>query len=227
MLASLSGILLGALLGLRHAFEPDHLTAVSTLVVEARDARRGVLLGAIWGIGHTISLAIVGTLLLVTGSALPARAAAGFELAVAGMLVFLGVRSVVRAARDGERGLAHHHRHGEDEHVHPAPTAHVHVGGRALALRPLIVGLIHGLAGSGAITALVFAELPTLATRVVYIVLFGLGSVAGMAIASGAAGASLHRIAGSATRRRRFTIAIGLLSIGVGVAWAVPEISAL
>ncbi|HEX3758247.1 MAG TPA: hypothetical protein VHW23_06055 [Kofleriaceae bacterium] len=227
MPGSLGGLLLGLLLGLRHAFEPDHLTAVSTLVVGTRDTWRGMVLGAIWGLGHTVSLAVVGTLLLATGSVLPASAASAFELAVAAMLVLLGVRAVARAIRDGDRGPLHHHSHGDGEHVHAGPASHIHMAGASVALRPLIVGLVHGLAGSGAITALVFAELPTMTTRVVYLVLFGLGSTAGMAIASGVAGASLDRLAASASRRRTLTLATGVLSIGLGVAWAIPEIAAL
>jgi high-affinity nickel-transport protein len=210
MFASFGAIALGLLLGLRHAFEPDHLTAVSTLVIETKDARRGALLGAIWGIGHTISLALVGSILLVTGLVLPVRVAAGFELAVAAMLIVLGV-------------LALRHTHDHEPHTH----AHVHVGRKTLAWRPLAIGLVHGLAGSGALTALVFSQLPTLATRIVYITLFGVGSIAGMAIASGVAGASLHRAANSPSRRRTLAIVTGALSIGLGIAWAIPELALL
>jgi len=218
---------LGVLLGLRHAFEPDHLTAVSTLVVEVRDARRGMLLGAVWGLGHTISLVVVGTMLLVTGAVLPARAAALFELIVAAMLVVLGMRSLVVTLRDRERDPAHHHEHERGAHVHAGPDAHVHVAGRTLAWRPLLVGLVHGLAGSGALTALAFAAIPTFAARVAYIVLFGLGSVAGMSIASGLAGASLQRAATSRARRRVIAVASGLVSIALGIVWAIPELAVL
>lgn len=214
MTASLGGVLLGLLLGLRHAFEPDHLTAVSTLVVESRDPWRGVRLGAVWGLGHTLSLAIVGSLLLATGRVLPDRAAAGFELVVAAMLVVLGVRALARAVRGAG-----------EVHRHPDGTVHSH--GHRFSGRPLIVGLIHGLAGSGAITALVFAELPTMASRIGYIVLFGLGSSAGMAIASGLAGASLHRLAARPGRRRALAVAAGLISIALGIAWAMPELAIL
>jgi high-affinity nickel-transport protein len=227
MLASIGGILLGLLVGLRHAFEPDHLTAVSTLVVEARDARRGTLLGMIWGVGHTAALVLVGTLLLATGAALPARTEAVFELGVALMLVVLGVRALWLGARDGKLGGVHHHRHGGGEHIHAGPDAHLHISGRTFALRPLIVGLVHGLAGSGAMTALVFAELPDLASRVVYIVLFGLGSIFGMAVASGAVGASLQRVALTRQRQRAFAIASGVLSIVLGIVWGIPEMRAI
>jgi high-affinity nickel-transport protein len=189
------------------------------MVTETSGARRGALLGAIWGVGHTASLIVVGAILLLAGEALPARVAAAFELAVAVMLIGLGVRALVRAARDGAAGPSHHHRHGGAAHVHAGALAHVHVGHATLAWRPLVVGLIHGLAGSGALTALVFAELPGTTARLVYITLFGAGSIAGMAIASGIAGASLGRIG---RVRHQLAYAAGALSIVVGIAWGIP-----
>jgi ABC-type nickel/cobalt efflux system permease component RcnA len=226
MLASLGAAALGLVVGLRHALEPDHVTAVSTLVTEARDARRGMLLGALWGVGHTAALVLVGTLLLATGAALPARTEAAFELAVALMLIVLGARSLYLGAHDGALGAVHRHHHGGGEHAHAGPDEHLHLAGRTFALRPLIVGLVHGLAGSGALTALAFAELPDLPSRLAYIVLFGLGSIAGMAIASGIVGASLQRAARTSRQRRAFAIATGMLSIAVGIAWALPELRA-
>ena len=219
MLASLTGMLLGIVLGMRHALEPDHLTAVGTLVTEARGARRGALLGMMWGLGHTASLVLVGGVLVATGAALPARAAASFELLVAIMLVVLGARALWRAAARPA-----------PSHVHPHPhphgrVDHVHAFGRAIALRPLAVGLVHGLAGTGAITALVFAEMPTMGARLAYIAMFGAGSVAGMAIMSGLAGASLTRVAGGGARW--LTVAAGVLSIVVGIVWSFGPIAAL
>lgn len=222
--ASLGGILLGLLVGLRHAFEPDHLTAVSTLVGEARDARRGALLGAIWGLGHTASLLIVGVVLLAIDAELPARVAAGFELAVSAMLLVLGARAIVRAVRS-PAGPRRAHRHGGVEHAHADGPPHIHIAGRPIAWRPLVVGLVHGLAGSGALTALVFAQLPGTTLRLVYITLFGIGSVAGMAIASGVAGLSLH--AASARAGRTLGVVTGALSIAVGIAWSVPMLGLL
>jgi hypothetical protein len=227
VLASLTAILLGTVLGIRHAFEPDHLTAVSTLVLETRSPARGAVLGAIWGLGHSLSLVVLGSVLVVSGSMLSPAAMAAFELGVAGMLVVLGVRSLVRAGREGTGGAVRSHRHRGCEHVHRGPQAHLHVGRRAFAVRPFVVGLVHGLAGTGAITAIVFAELPTLGMRVTYMALFGLGSVAGMAAATGAAGASLHRFAATPGRRRMVTVASGVGSIVLGIAWAIPELAAL
>lgn len=212
MNASFAGIVLGVLVGLRHAFEPDHLTAVSTLVTEASSARRGAALGALWGLGHTVSLVVVGLILLVAGASLPERVAAGFELCVSAMLIVLGARSIVRSWMAPQ---AHAHAHAD--HV-----PHLHVAGRVVAWRPLVVGLVHGLAGSGALTALVFAELPTTGLRLLYISLFGAGSVAGMALASGLAGASLRAAVRRRPVARSLSLATGALSIVVGCLWAVP-----
>jgi hypothetical protein len=226
--ASLLGILLGLVAGVRHAFEPDHLTAVSTLVSDAHNGRSGALLGAIWGLGHTVSLAVVGIILLVVGASVPENLAAVFEGGVSVMLIVLGVRAIARAVQGGGAGPITPHRHGPLEHAHSqghVPQGHLHIAGRAIAWRPLIVGLIHGLAGSGALTALVFAELPTPGLRMAYITLFGLGSVAGMAIASGIAGASLHAVAHRASTRRSLSMVTGGVSILVGLLWAIPMVA--
>lgn len=225
MLASLSGMALGFLLGLRHAFEPDHLSAVTTLALESRRNRSCMWLGAIWGVGHALSVVALGTVLLVSGAALPARATAGFELSVALMLVILGGRLLYIAMREGERGPVHHHCHGSNGHSHGGPPVHVHVAGRTLAWRPLLVGLLHGLAGSGAVTALVVARLPTFELRLLYMFVFCTGSIAGMALASGIVGASLERAAGTPTRRRGLALVGGVISLGLGIAWALPQLS--
>lgn len=219
-MSSLAGVLLGLLVGLRHAFEPDHLTAMATLAAEARGPRRGAVLGAIWGVGHTLALVAVGAVLLVAGEALPARLAAAFELAVAGVLVALGIRAIAIARREGRLGPPHHHRHRGIAHDHGGPAAHVHLGRHTLAWRPLAVGLLHGLAGSGALTALAFAQLASTASRLSYLGLFGLGSIAGMAIASAIAGASFERMNGRSYRA--LVLAAGLSSIVLGVAWSLP-----
>jgi cytochrome c biogenesis protein CcdA len=218
-MTSLAGLFLGLAVGLRHAFEPDHLTAVATLATETRDPKRGAALGALWGLGHTLSLVIVGVVLIALGEALPVRLAAWFELAVSGVLIALGIRAIARAWRQGQAGPVHAHAHGGHAHVHAGPDAHVHVGQWTLAWRPLAVGIVHGLAGSGALTALVFARLPTTAGRIAYIAVFGAGSVAGMAVASALVGASLRSLA---RWQRTLTLAAGALSIGLGVAWSLP-----
>lgn len=210
MASTAIAILLGLLVGLRHSFEPDHLTAVSTLVGETRDLRGGAMLGALWGIGHTLALVMVGAILMVVGASLPERAAVLFELCVAGMLLVLGARAIVVALA----ATGHTHRHRAHAPTHPDL--------RALAWRPLAVGGVHGLAGSGALTAIAFAELPGAGARLTYMALFGVGSIAGMALASGAAGVTLRVIARSGGARRGLGLVTGALSIAVGVLWAIP-----
>jgi len=200
--SSALGIVLGMAIGLRHAFEPDHLSAVSILVSETRRPFHGALLGAWWGVGHTISLVVVGVILTLIGATLPESANVGFELAVAAMLLLLGARAIVKGIR-GER------------------ADHPHVGDRHQGVRPLAIGLVHGLAGSGALTALVFAELQGTGPRILYMVLFGVGSILGMAIASGVAGASLQLVR-SHQSRRAIGLMSGVLSVGVGLFWAIP-----
>ncbi|MGE0399979.1 MAG: hypothetical protein AB7T06_24905 [Kofleriaceae bacterium] len=219
MSSSLAGVLLGLAVGLRHAFEPDHLTAVATLATETRDARRGALLGALWGLGHTVSLVIVGIVLIAIGAALPVRLGAWFELGVCAMLVLLGVRAILRSRELGPVGLVHAHAHGDRMHVHAGADPHLHVAGGVFALRPLAVGLVHGLAGSGALTALVFAELPSTSARIAYIALFGIGSIVGMAAASAVVGVSLRTIERG---RRAITLIAGVTSISLGVIWSLP-----
>jgi len=235
MPSSALGIVLGILVGLRHAFEPDHLTAVSTLVTETHGPRTGALLGVMWGIGHTLALVAVGVILMAVGQTLPPRAAVVFELGVAAMLVVLGVRAIAIAIHTNAASHAHAHPEAEPRthihahaHAHPDRGSHVHTHVHVHAhvpaggWRAIVVGLVHGLAGSGALTALVFARLPSTDARILYMVLFGLGSVAGMAIASGVAGAALKYLVHSATMRRRIAITTGSLSIVVGILWSIP-----
>ncbi|HEU4610681.1 MAG TPA: hypothetical protein VFS15_01335 [Kofleriaceae bacterium] len=220
MIATTAAVSLGLLVGARHAFEPDHLAAVSTLVTTSKNARAAALLGLLWGLGHTLALLAVGIALVMLDAALPARVGAAFELAVAAMLVVLGARAVYRGVTN-RGGHAARHRHGTIVHAHGGAGAHVHVGARAVAWRPLTVGIVHGLAGSGALTALAFAELPTSTARVIYMVVFGAGSVAGMALATGLAGVALQHVARGARTQRWLAVGTGLVSCGVGICWAL------
>src|SRR3954451_23136037 len=159
---------LGSLLGMRHALEPDHLAAVSTLVTGERNSVKAALLGACWGLGHTFSLIVVGTILVILRIEMPARVAEIFESGVALMLIGLGLRAIYLAVRQGPAGPVHVHHHGATVHEHHGAPAHIHIGTWTLARRPLIVGAVHGLAGSGAVTALVVATLPSAAARITY-----------------------------------------------------------
>ena len=213
---------LGSLLGMRHALEPDHLVAVSSLVSRERSPVRAMLLGACWGLGHTLTLVIVGAALIVLRLELPASVADLFEFAVAVMLVALGLRAIVQAARQGSLGPALPHRHGRIVHVHAGVPAHLHVGAWTLARRPLIVGAVHGLAGSGALTALVLTTLPSTAARLTYMALFGLGSTIGMATLSGFLGWPLARLGSHHAVMRSVSMIVGCVCTALGVLWGYP-----
>jgi hypothetical protein len=210
---------LGSLLGMRHALEPDHLAAVTTLVIRERSGYKAAFLGACWGLGHTLALVIVGAALVLLRAEMPPAAVELFELLVALMLIALGVRAIVVAAGRGTDGPAHQHRHGFVVHSHAGVPPHVHIGAWTLARRPLLVGAVHGLAGSGAVTALVLATLPTPAARLTYMALFGLGSTLGMAALSGLLGWPLARIGAHQNVGRAVSLVVGCVSTMLGVWW--------
>jgi hypothetical protein len=210
----------GSLLGMRHALEPDHLAAVSTLVSRERNSVKAALLGMCWGLGHTAGLVAVGAVLVFLRAELPARIADLFELLVAIMLIVLGTRAVLQAARQGRP--AHQHHHAFAVHEHSGLPAHVHIGTWTLARRPLIVGAIHGLAGSGALTALVLTTLPSTSARLSYMALFGLGSTVSMAALSGLLGWPLARLGSHHAVTRGISFAVGCMSVALGLFWGYP-----
>jgi hypothetical protein len=219
MTTTIAGCLLGVVLGMRHAVEPDHLTAVATLSLHSRSPWRSALLGAAWGLGHTLALfGLGGALLLMQRQLRPAQAAL-LEGLVGLMLVALGVLALRRSLREGQTGPLLRHVHGPATHTHPTGGAHLHVGRWTLSRRPLLVGFAHGLAGSGALTAMALAAMPTLFGRLLYIVMFGVGSALGMAILSGALGIPLARSAARPHLHRVVSLCAGVFSIGFGLYW--------
>jgi len=180
---SLPGVLfVGFLLGLRHAFEPDHLAAVSTLATRQGRVWGSARLGIVWGLGHTLSIALVAIAVVLLGVHLPERFARIGDSVVAGLLVVLGTTVLARYARgrwhmhghshDGSPHLhLHSHAHGQT-HEHRHPTWDVR--------RALGFGIAHGMAGSAAVLVLVVASASTPATQAAYILAFGLGTIGGM-----------------------------------------------
>ena len=213
---------LGSLLGMRHALEPDHVAAVSTLVTEARGRARAAWLGVCWGIGHTMTLLVAGATLVWLRVEMPAALSNLFECGVALMLVGLGARAVYIASRQGPAGPVRRHQHGRVTHAHAGAARHVHIGRWTLARRPLLVGAVHGFAGSGALTALVAAALPSTAARLTYMALFGLGSTVGMAALSGVLGWPFGRLASHRGVARAVSLSVGCFSIALGLYWGYP-----
>ena len=177
----------GGLLGLRHAFEPDHLAAVSTLATRPGGKRlwSAARLGLVWGIGHTVTVGAVALLVIALGVRLPAALWPAAELVVAGLLVLLGSVVVWRYAR----GRWHMHLHRHDPapatphlhlHSHADDPGHAHGHATVDARRSLGFGVAHGIAGSGAIAALLVAAAPDATARLVYFLAFGAGTMIGM-----------------------------------------------
>ncbi len=223
MVSSSLAVLVGVAQGARHAFEPDHLAAVTALTTGERSSRRALWLGASWGLGHATSILVVGGALTLAGARMPAGLATAFELAVAAVLMGLGARGVYRAVQDERGGLPAAHAHGPDTHTHSTAGEHVHLRGVPLAARPLGIGLLHGLAGTGALTAALVVDLPTVADRLLYLAVFGLGSVFGMGALTLVAAPLLERL--STRNAHRLSGLAGLGSLGVGVAWAVAALA--
>lgn len=186
----MSVLTFGFLLGLRHAVEADHLAAVSAIVSERKSILSSSLVGGLWGIGHTISLFVAGVTVILLGVRVGERTALALEFCVGLMLIALGANALRKLARGGRVHL-HVHRHGAREHVHPhihaaAPSEaapHTHHGLR-LDARSLFVGMVHGFAGSAALMLLVLSTVKSAPLGLLYIVVFGVGSIGGMMLMS-------------------------------------------
>jgi MFS family permease len=213
----------GFVLGLKHAVEADHLAAVSTIVSERRSLWSSSLVGGLWGVGHTISLLFAGILVILFHFEIGERAALALEFGVGLMLVALGANALRKLARGGRVHL-HVHRHGGRAHIHPhmhdgSPEVdpHTHHGLR-LGVRPLLVGMIHGLAGSAALMLLVLSTINAPLVGVVYIVVFGVGSIGGMILMSALVGLPVYL---TAARFNRANLTVrglaGLFSLSFGL----------
>ena len=195
---------LGLVFGLKHATEVDHVVAVSTIVSEHRNVLRSALVGALWGAGHTASLVIVGVIVLVFRVAIPLAVANWLEFGVALMIIGLGVLTITRVLRRRADVHVHRHSHGGQSHVHihfhepgtdhasaaashSSPAIHSHAISQ-IGLKPLLVGAMHGLAGSAALTLLVLTQVPSVSLGLFYLGVFGLGSTVGMVLMSGLIG---------------------------------------
>jgi ABC-type nickel/cobalt efflux system permease component RcnA len=203
---------LGLVFGLKHAMEVDHVVAVSAIVSEHRNVWRSALVGGLWGVGHTVSLFIVGMLVLIFRVAIPLPVANWLELAVALMIIALGVLALARVLRNRSDAHLHLHLH---RHVHDGqshahlhfhepetqhagehasapradslPSSHSHAIAR-IGFKPLLVGAMHGLAGSAALTLLLLTQVKSIFFGLLYLAIFGIGSTLGMLLMSGLIG---------------------------------------
>lgn len=189
-------LILGFILGIKHAFEPDHVIAISTIVTDQKNPLKAALVGTFWGLGHTTTLFITGVLVLLLKLSIPEKVSLTFEFFVGVMLIILGARAIQRG-----KVILHTHKH-EKHHT------------------SFLIGTVHGLAGSGALMLLVLTTIPSLSQGLYYILLFGLGSVVGMSAMSFLLGLPfLFSTAKFPQIEKYLRLVAGTLSIFFGLFW--------
>lgn len=246
MVSFLTVIGFGFLLGIRHATDPDHVIAVTTIVSRQQSIKHAGLIGILWGFGHTITILIVGSAIILFNVVIPTRIGLVMELSVGLMLIVLGVLNMTGVMRwiterftpDPSRGEiihSHVHEHGGHRHAHlhaHHPEVHIHMEqpprsriarvmqrlGFYQLLRPMMVGIVHGLAGSAAVALLVLTTIRNTHWAIAYLLVFGIGTIAGMMLITMAIGAPF------AYSSKRFAsvnhwlgVASGVVSLGFGL----------
>lgn len=225
-------LLLGLFIGMRHALEADHVAAVASLVTRSRTKGDAMRMGLAWGMGHTVSLCAVGVIILSLDTVLPARFALVLEFAVGFMLVWLGADVLRRLIRERIHfhqhrhadGTAHFHAHshaGEGDH---RASTHEHKHIRHIQTRSFAVGLMHGMAGSAALILVAVDRLDSLWTGLMYMALFGIGSMAGMAALTLVIVVPLRKAADrAATAYRALNAMVGIGTLGFG-GWVIYHV---
>ncbi len=214
---------LGLVVGFKHALDVDHVAAVSTIVSERKSVLGSSLVGALWGVGHTVALLVAGVAVILLHIEIGEETALALEFGVALMLIGLGANALRKLACGGRVHL-HAHQHGGHVHIHPhthgaapEPSPQSHHGLR-LGVRPLIVGMVHGLAGSGALMLLVLSTISSPLLGFAYIAVCGVGSIGGMAFMSALVGLPVRF---TAARFTRANVAVrtlaGVFSLGFGL----------
>jgi hypothetical protein len=206
MTGLLAILALGFLLGMRHATDPDHVIAVTTIVARHRRAAGAAVIGAVWGLGHSLTILLVGGGIILFRWVIPGRVGLSMELAVGLMLIVLGIANLTGIFQLFNRNHSHSHAHGHGDYVHTHPHSHdpdVHphrpeqtpLGwldrqfgaiGLYQLIRPLVVGIVHGLAGSAAVALLVLTTIGNAKWSLLYLLIFGVGTIVGMMLITAA-----------------------------------------
>lgn len=223
----LTALLLGLLLGIKHALDVDHVVAVTTIVSRSKSIRRSSMVGVAWGVGHSLTLFAVGFVVLVFKLAVPDRLALSMEFAVGVMLVVLGGPLLWRWIKS--RPHVHVHEHEAQRHLH----VHSHEGSfshnHAHLRRSLLVGMVHGMAGSAALTVLALETMSSVIEGLAFLVIFGAGSIAGMLVFSGIIGMPFRFTRSSWSAGQMVQGAAGFLSVifGILVMWQTAFVNGL
>ncbi len=243
MVSFLSIIAVGFFLGMRHATDPDHVIAVTTIVTRQRSLTRAAWTGAFWGLGHTLTIFVVGAAIILFDVVIPARLGLSMELTVGFMLIVLGVMNVAGFLRSVPSTPSHTHEdagsahaHGDFVHTHThgdsqEPHSHRHsrtplvlldrfFGKAALyrPIRPFVIGTVHGLAGSAAVALLVLTTIRDPRWALAYLLVFGVGTIAGMMlITMSIASAFVFAGKGRQNFSRRLGLVSGLISLAFGI----------
>jgi ABC-type nickel/cobalt efflux system permease component RcnA len=230
-------LVVAVLLGLRHATDPDHLTAISTLILDRgrRGARRVGAVGLVWGVGHGIALLAFGLPILFVGAYLPEAVHRAAEAAVGALIVLLAVRLLLRWRRGAfhlhphsHGGMRHAHPHAH-EWAHPEGTEHPHhhphaeVGGRSLPAA-FAIGSVHGMAGSAGVTVLLIASIPDHVQATIALASFAAATALSMGVLSAAFGHALTRD-GIARRLPKLIPVIGAASLLFGLWYGLAAMS--
>ena len=225
---------LGFILGLKHALDADHIVAVSTIVSEHKSISKSSLIGTFWGLGHTASLLLVGLVVILLRLTIPAKLALLMEFGVAVMLVLLGA-NIIWKFFNGTKVHIHTHEHHGVTHSH----LHVHEGRNeehkhnhliSFGRKPFLVGLVHGVAGSAALMLLVLATVPTPLAGLMYILVFGIGSIGGMLIMSSLIGLPFVLTASRLVPlNERIKAVAGVMSVAFGIflGWEIGIVEGL
>jgi len=247
MVGFLSILAVGFFLGMRHATDPDHVIAVTTIVSNQRNSLRSALIGAFWGVGHTLTIFVVGAGIILFNLVIPVRLGLSMELSVAVMLIILGLMNIGGFLRstpggeiqnDHEEKVIHAHPHSHGDFVHHHAHIHQHEGHSHAAdnapvawmdhlfkrnslyqyLRPFVVGVVHGLAGSAAVALLVLTTIRNVHWAIAYLLVFGVGTIAGMMLITMSIASAFNMVGkGRQKFSRRLALASGVLSLGFGV----------
>lgn len=216
----LSILTLGFLLGVKHALDADHIAAMSTIATEHPALRRSCVIGVCWGLGHTLVLFLAGMAVLLFKLTIPDTWARVFEAGAGMMLIALGLSVAVTLWKERLHIHAHAHDDGEDHlhlHSHRRGTQHAHLHRFRLEYKSLAIGMVHGLAGSAAVLLLVLSTVSSLWHGLLYILVFGIGSILGMGILAAALSVPFALTARSMAGTHQAIKALaGLLSVALG-----------